>query len=338
MQPNLSPLLARWPEGRQVASVEPVAETGFSGADVFRVRTESGNFALRRWPDDSLHTARIRELHRFLRFLQHNGIDFVAVPCADESGATVVPFEGSRWQLEPWMPGSAISRHSPQDRIASAMRALAKLHLAAARYEPTETGRQWFYASLAERSPAVIERRSMIRDWSESRVRVVAAAATDAMLRPIAARLAEYYTRVAPVIAGELESCAALRFHLHPCLRDLHRDHVLLTGTDVTGIIDPSAARSESVASDLSRLLGSLLGNDEGNRWKEALGAYSAVRPLSEAERRLIYVLDRSGVLLSGLTWVQRSAERALQPLRALSRSVEVHQRLQALAESIVGL
>jgi Ser/Thr protein kinase RdoA (MazF antagonist) len=333
---DLNSLIACWPQCGRVTSAQPVAVGGFSGASVFRVQTETGEFALRQWPDDSLPVTRIRELHRFLLFLKQNGIDFVAVPCPDETGATVVSFQESWWQLEPWLAGSAIWRQRSPERLANVMRSLARLHLAAAKYVPTESGRPWFYQSPAQASPAVIERLQMVRYWGEGRVRVVAA--NDGLFSSFstwfAPEFVRCYIRAAPTIARELELCAALRFHVHPCLRDVHREHVLLTDDEVTGIIDASAARSENVASDLSRLLGSLLGDDGGDLWERALDAYSAVRELSQDERRLVRVLDRSGVLLSGLTWV-RGVVGISEPSRAIERMHEIHQRLQVLVEGI---
>jgi Ser/Thr protein kinase RdoA (MazF antagonist) len=84
-------------------------------------------------------------------------------------------------------------------------------------------------------------------------------------------------------------------------------DHVLYTGESVTGLIDPAAARMDSAAADLSRLLMSLVGPDR-RRWQEALEAYAAVRPLTAGEGRLILPLALSGTVLSGLYWVERIA------------------------------
>ena len=71
---------------------------------------------------------------------------------------------------------------------------------------------------------------------------------------------------------------------LQPCLRDVWHDHVLFQGDEVTGLIDPSAARTDTVAADISRLAGSLIADDR-RAWGKAMDAYQAVRPLSAAKR-----------------------------------------------------
>ena len=121
---------------------------------------------------------------------------------------------------------------------------------------------------------------------------------------------------------------------LHPCLRDVWHDHLLFTGEDLTGIIDASASRTENVASDLSRLLGSLLG-DDFRRWETALDAYSSVREISVAERRLITVLDHSGVVLSAAHWLARLRTQSLVE-REWRRVRELAERVASLARRIL--
>ena len=72
----------------------------------------------------------------------------------------------------------------------------------------------------------------------------------------------------------------------------------------MAGLIDLHACRTDSVATDIARLLGSLIADDR-ERWDAALEAYMEVRPMSLAERGLVEVYDRSGVLLSGATWLE---------------------------------
>jgi homoserine kinase type II len=311
---------------------------GFSGAKVFQVETDSGPLCVRQWPATRPPSERLRELHRFLKFLHERGVSEVAVPLESRAGLTLVEVEGRLWQLEPWKPGTADFLAQPGDqRLRNAMHALARLHLAAAEYAATAAGREWFYRSAADRSPAVDERVAMLRRrdavWLQG---VVASGAKrwGPRVRSLLEEPLRHYARTAPTIAAELASLQMTTFRLHPCLRDVWDAHVLFTGDEVTGIIDPGAARTENVASDLARLLGSFLASDQPG-WEFALSAYSDVRPLSLDERRLVRVLDRSGVVLSGLTWIERlsSGNEALPHHRQrLGRIVE---RMRLLAEEV---
>lgn len=124
---------------------------------------------------------------------------------------------------------------------------------------------------------------------------------------------------------------AGIRFRLQPCLRDVWHDHILFVGDEVTGIIDPSACRSETVAGDIARLVGSLVGDDRRG-WETALTAYQTVCRLSIDERAAVELFDRSGVLLSGMTWVQWIAMEG-RPVddreRVLARMTTILSRLQ---------
>ena len=273
-------------------------------------------------------------LHRFLKFLAERGIREVAVPIRAADGSTLVTVNGRLWQLEPWMPGEAKFHQSPSDaQLANAMRALARLHVAAAEYQATARGAEWFYQRGAAPSPAVVSRLKMIREWDSNRVRV--AQADVERLHELGAfgdEVLRLFTQCRPAIEAELAEVRETTFRLQPCLRDVWEDHVLFSGDEVTGLIDPSAARSENVASDLSRLLGGLLGDDVG-RWDFALDVYSAVRPLSDRERGLVRVLDRSGVLLSPLHWVE--AYRSPLTLRNLSIGNHVMLRINVLTSRL---
>ncbi len=68
-----------------------------------------------------------------------------------------------------------------------------------------------------------------------------------------------------------------------------------------------------------------------------ALEAYQSVRRLSIDELTLVGVLDRSGTLLSGMTWLARRylANTAFaHPERVVARLERIVRRLEHLAES----
>jgi Ser/Thr protein kinase RdoA (MazF antagonist) len=106
-------------------------------------------------------------------------------------------------------------------------------------------------------------------------------------------------------VCGDLLRAEMLEVPLLPAIRDLWHDHVLFSGDRVTGLIDLSAARRDTAAADLSRLLGSMLG-DRRREWQDAIALYEAHRALTDNERVLIPILDRSGVLLSAMNWLKR--------------------------------
>lgn len=316
----------------------PASARGFSGARVLRLCSDPEVLCLRRWPPQGLPEKRIVALHRFLAHLQQSGIHQIAVPLRTASGSTLVQHDGDLWQAEPWMPGDANFHHAPTDqKLRSAMHSLARVHRAAERYDAPSDESIWFARHVAAPSPACHERLAMIRDWTTERCafdrsRLTAQAPTD--FATLADDLLQLYTSARRPIERKLQSLQDTPVPLHPCLRDVWHDHVLFEQDNVTGLIDPAATRTENVATDLSRLLGSLLGDDRP-RWKFALAAYHDVRPLAPAEHQLITALDQSSVLLSGLTWIDRflNDRIAADDLHRVSRRVEtIRDRLANLA------
>ena len=72
----------------------------------------------------------------------------------------------------------------------------------------------------------------------------------------------------------------------------------------MSGLVDFGAMGVESVAADLARLIGEWLDGDRAAR-REAIAAYSRIRPLDAAEARLIDVFETAAALLIGERWVR---------------------------------
>jgi hypothetical protein len=315
----------------------PVEAEGFSGALILRIQAGEQTWCLRRWPRNGLARDRLQALHRFLWHLSACGIAVLALPATALTRETLVEHQALLWQMEPWLPGRAdFHQHPSEVRLRSAMQTLAQIHRAAARYESPSDGRQWFGSHPAAPSPACRERLQILRAWSASRcdeARHHLQAQAPAEFRCLALDILRGFQSACGPVERELLALHDVPVPVHPCLRDLWHDHLLFTGEELTGVVDPSSARTENVASDLSRLLGSLL-EDDRSRWEAALALYDQQRPLSIDERRLVFVLDRSSVLLSGLTWIDRHLQGHVdeQTLpRVLPRLDAILRRLRRL-------
>ena len=310
---------------------------GFSGAVVLRVvvqetpQTPELEYCLRGWPPDSLPRERLLGLHRLLEHVYNCGVTQVSVPRRSKFGSSIYAEASQFWQLEPWLPGVADFSSDPNDtRLRNAMTVLAQWHDAASRFEPRESEAAWFKSFAAANSPTIADRLERVERFQKqdvAKLRQLLDAtphlptwgAEFAELVELSRRILDRFQLAADYVAEELSYYRNLRFRLHPCLRDVWHDHVLFEGDVVTGLIDPSAARSETPATDLARLLGSLLGDDD-ERWEVAVMAYRAMRPLSDREATLARVIDQSTVLLSGLTWLERLRQIASRLDRLANR------------------
>jgi homoserine kinase type II len=105
---------------------------------------------------------------------------------------------------------------------------------------------------------------------------------------------------------------------------------VLFTDDVVTGVIDFDALGIDSIATDLARLIGSLVEDNPGG-WQTALEAYDALRPIHDREQRLIQVLDHCNVVISGLQWLHWIflEQRTFENWKGVhGRLTDIHRRL----------
>lgn len=304
---------------------------GFSGARLWRLKFDlpaSGvsEFCLRCWPEEHPGPEQLRFIHAVLRHVVQQGFSLVSVPVQTSHGASFVEHRGRLWELSPWLPGVADFHADPQpEKLAAAMRALAQFHAAAATFSdaPVHSGL----------SPGLAQRRQTIAELQRGGWQAIAAAVNAqpaGELKTRAEKILAGFTIVADRIAAELATAARENTPLQPCIRDVWHDHVLFSGRTVTGLIDFGAMRVESVAGDIARLLGSLVGDDPA-AWNAGLQAYESIRPLSPQQLRLIGVFDRSSVALSGMNWLRWLLLEHRQfenPRRVLDRLDEAIRRL----------
>lgn len=307
------------------------AAGGFSGAQFWRIDAPTGRFCLRRWPPEHPTPQRLAFIHAVLAHVVGRGIDFVPLPLRTMKNASWIAHDGHLWELTPWLPGEAdFHRDRRSAKLAAAMAALAKFHKAAEDFAA---------ASPAGPSATVAERVDFVRELIHGGATDIRKSAEQALAVPQALREASQeilagFDAVAPRIEPALQRVAACEFARQPVIRDVWSDHVLYVGEDVTGIIDFGAMRTDNVAVDVARLLGSLAAG-EPQLWQAGLAAYEAVRPLNESERKLAHSLDVASAALSGMNWLrwifvqQRQFEDATAVLARLNSTLERLRRLE---------
>lgn len=282
-----------------------------SGAQFWRVGASRGTLCLRRWPNEHPSPKRLQFIHAVLQHAARRAILFVPVPIAARDGESFVHHAGNLWQLEPWMPGTADYERSPrEEKLSAAMTALAQFHSATRDFE--QSSRDISVDRKALSLPtinqyAVQRRLAQLRELSHGGPSELARAITDTIW-PELAPLARQFVAAFPIAAQnaieKLEPLAAVRLPLQPCLRDIWHDHVLFTGDEVTGVIDFGAVDIDTPATDIARLLGSLV-EDGVEGWQTGLAAYSTVRRLSPEESVAASALDKSGTVLAGCNWIR---------------------------------
>jgi len=299
-------VLSAYPDDCRPDRIEPLESAGgFSGGSIGKVTAPRGTLCLRRWPRERRDGAHIETIHSVLRHVYAQGFQLVPVPIAARDATTLIESGGCYWELSPWMPGEATFHADPNAaRLAAAMQALARFHLAAA----TFSGAQ----SAPAPSPGIALRLARLRELRDGGCAAIEATLAGGRLRdewlvellPTAQRALELFRQCAPAVESQLVAAAEVVVPLQACIRDIWHEHVLFTGNQVSGIIDFGAMRTDCVATDVTRLLGSLVGDDAAG-WKSGIEAYCAVRPLSPAELSHVPVFDLSGVLLSPMNWLQ---------------------------------
>jgi Ser/Thr protein kinase RdoA (MazF antagonist) len=300
---QIQAIVREYPANFQPTQVEPLeAAGGMSGAQFWRLESPQGPLALRRWPSEHPVPERLRFIHRVLFHAADRGVSIFATPIRTSTGESFVLFDGHLWELAPWMPGVADYQHSPSTRkLSAAMVALAKFHLSVSDFPGA--GLQ----QVAGAPPAIGRRMSRLRDLSRRGTNELAQA-VNIDVWPELASSARRFLDAAPDFLsraiGQLAPLANVTLPIQPCIRDIWHDHVLFTGNEVTAIIDFGAMDIDTPATDVARLLGSLVGDDEVG-WRAGLNAYSAVRPLSTDEARAAKALDASSAVLAGCNWLR---------------------------------
>lgn len=269
---------------------------GFSGAALWRIDGSAGSFCLRVWPPHETWT-RLLFRHRLMTLARQSGLLFVPTVFPALDGASAIEHAGRLWELTEWLPGRAdFHEHPTAARLEVACVALAQFHTVWRNLPSSATG-----------CPAVQRRLTFVDEWHgllRSGWHPLAVAAANDPLRLIVERAWRALPSAIERVPQRLQRWLGAQLRLQPCLGDPWHDHLLFDGDRLTGLIDYGAVKIDHVAVDLSRMLGSLVGDDAAG-WKAGLQAYRRFAPLTLEEEELAHALDETGTVLGVANWLR---------------------------------
>lgn len=279
---------------------------------------------------DSESIKRAHWIHQILEQCIENGFESeeIPLPIRNRQGETLTRIGSNVFELTSWLPGQASFWQAPSDeKLDSVMDRVAKLHRALRNCGDNRLGEDATSIRNPTADPSFggdsngsliqgSETHSVVPNGIRQRLHLIEELNSETLPRirqrlksqnpfgDIATELLHFYDRNQAIVSEQLRRIGDYRFPIQPCVRDLWHDHVLFEQDRVSGFIDFGAMAVDNRGLDLSRLLGSLVGNDL-RRWQLALERYNLRSELSEQERQLIVVYDRSTTMLAGLNWLK---------------------------------
>lgn len=307
--------------------VEAWTGQGYSGSQIWKVIPHPGadhQYCLRAFPLGRQTPEKIA--WRGLALQQAAALPFLQQPILTRHGLFAHPDERGRlWQLEPWARGRNDFLAAPSSqKLASAVDALAALH-------QIWSARQFLDSAQVppESQPIGLVRR---RQFAQQCLPLDGAAWQKMAQRaaqkgPHWAALFERVRNVAreslPPLAQELQAFGNQVVPAAIVLGDPWSDHLFFENHQLTGIIDYDAMRVDSIAADLSRLLCSLVGQDP-HAQQIALDRYLQHRPLTDVERQVWQLTNRSSQVLGPILWMRwLFLEQSMAPAPILFQRIE---------------
>lgn len=302
------------------------AAGGFSGARTFRVRTATGDWAIKRWPPGRRDGDRIAWIFQQVAAAHDAGIWFLARPRLTSAGSPLFDDGEAFWSAAPWKPGLPASDGSPNPAAARACAAaLAELHLAWGEFSATLGP-----APVVARAKAALDR---LLSKGGERLAGAVDASPDGLLGGAAAKLLAASQRAARPASTALQYWDRRDRRLHVCLRDAQAEHFLIEDGAVSGVIDYDAVAIDSPLGDLARLLGSMT-KVGSPAWNAAIEAYCQVLPLDDESIAFCCTLAKAWPIAAAASWLHWVyVER-----RAFSAEEAVRRRCRRLLERLLAV
>jgi homoserine kinase type II len=266
---------------------------GFSGAHVWRGE-DSGNalFALKAWPSE-VTPERLTQIHRWMMQAAH--LSFIPRVLPTAKGTSFVTERVRLWDLTRWMPGT--TRDKPvAGEVEAACAAVARVHVC------------WPQTGFAP-APAVLTRLRVLGEGVPAVSEPERSALPDE-LSELLHRASCIVAQAAPGAARKMAAWATTALPIQPCIRDLRGEHVLFSGTTVSGMVDFGALSEDHPATDLARLLADFAGADD-NLFSVGLRAYRHAGGTLSGPEEFVRHLAQAGIVCSVMGWLQRLAGHA---------------------------
>lgn len=270
---------------------------GFSGADLCRLETTTGRYALRGWELTTERRVRLERALSVVRFAIAEGCgDFLSAEVPGRGGERLVEAHGQVWQLSRWLEGEPqIEAAATSAQLRGAMRSLARFHRVTARYETREGVGHAIPGRLGE-CRTIAQTLELLQGPIQREPQAELQRIAWELWQRIAFRSVGMFERGQPL--GQL----CLR--IQPVFGDVWRGNAIFAGENFSGFVDYTAIRSDPVSVDLARLLGSFKLNGRVP-WGVGIEAYEEVSPLTDDEKKILPWLHESGLVLGGLNWLQ---------------------------------
>jgi len=225
---------------------------GLSGAKLFRCEGHQ-TLVLRCWPAGT-SAARVREIQTVISPLA-SACHLIPRYQANIRDGELFATDslGSIWELATWMPGQPLAYDAPFDLIRTGAGVIAKVH--------QELRRAGTWQRPAE---AINERLNRLNRLRHSLSRCfdinLDGHVHPSVVVPLSTArglLAVNWPRMSEQIVRTLSPFRDRSLPVQYVLRDIHREHMLFRGGNVSGMIDFDAVRIDTPAVDLARWAGS---------------------------------------------------------------------------------
>ncbi|MGC4002408.1 MAG: phosphotransferase [Pirellulales bacterium] len=255
-------------------------------------------------------------------------------PAVTQNGAFFVEDDAALWIVLSWMPGRPLLATEPSvERFAAAARALAQTHIILSRV-PAETTFDCVPSGLLERCELL--REALRSDETADAARVETRTELRVFAQRTVATLRTYGPRLLVEVEEVIARCSSETPRRMPCLRDVRPEHVMFAeihgdSTRVSGLIDVGALRVDAPIADLARLTQSWR-RAKPDWYAASVAEYDKVIGLTEFERTLLVLYDRTSRVLSCVNWIRwLCVERiAFRDMAAVSERLRVLDTLRS--------